>query len=86
MGGAASLIPEQIDSESFRTLSGDNFNQEVFDGLKDENGYISQALLLDLNSIKSRLPRFTEGIKFYRKLLLSIFPCIIMYFLYLTVY
>lgn len=70
MGGAASLIPEQIDIESFRILSGDNFNQEVFDGLKDENGCISQALLLDLNSLQSRLPRFTEAIKFYRKLLL----------------
>jgi len=58
MGGAASLIPEQIDLESFRALAGDNFSQEVFDGLKDEHGCISQSLLLDLNSMNSQLSRF----------------------------
>lgn len=70
MGGAASLIPEQIDIDSFRTLSGENFNQDVFDILKNENGFISHLLLLDLNSINSRLPRFKEAITIYRKFVL----------------
>ena len=67
MGGAASL-PEKIDLKSFHALAGDNFNQELFDGLKDEDGYISLSLLLDLNSINSQLPRFKEAITIYRKL------------------
>jgi len=67
MGGAASLIPEQIDHESFRSIAGDNFNQDVFDVLKDEHGCISQSLLMDLNSMNSQLPRFKEAIKLYRK-------------------
>ena len=77
MGGAASLIPEQIDIDLFRTLSGDNFNQDVFDSFKNENGFISQSLLLDLNSINSRLPRFKEAITFYRKFLLISFVFIL---------
>ena len=71
MGGAASLIPEQIDIDSFRTLSGDNFNQDVFDILKNENGFISQSVLLDLNSVNSRLPRFKEAIAIFRKFFLT---------------
>ena len=66
MGGAAS-IPGQIDLQSFRVIAGDNFNQDVFDSLKDKDGCISQSMLLDLNSIYSQLPRFKEAIKIYRK-------------------
>jgi hypothetical protein len=65
----ASLIPDKIDIDSFRTLSGDKFTQEVFDSLKDENGFISQSVLLDLNTAYSRLPRFKGAIPIYRKLL-----------------
>lgn len=82
-GGAASLIPEQIDIDSFRTLSGDKFIQEVFDSFKDEKGFISQSLLLDLNSVNSRLPRFKEAIAIYRKLFFNglfvfIYMCVLL--------
>ena len=70
-GGAASLIPEQIDIDSFRILSGDKFIQEVFDSLKDDKGFISQSLLLDLNSVNSRLPLFKEAVTIFSKLILS---------------
>ena len=92
MGGAASLIPgassipDKIDIDSFRTLSGmgllqkvlsevqahnnsDKFTQEVFDSLKDENGFIFQSVLVDVNTVYLRLPRFKGVIPIYRKCL-----------------
>ena len=68
MGGATSVvIPEQIDIESFRSLSGDSFNSELFECLKDENGFITRAILLELNGVNSHLPRFIEALAFFSK-------------------
>lgn len=67
MGGAASIIPEQIDIDSFRSLSGDSFNREIFECLKNENGFISRAMLLELSGVNSHLPRFIEALIFYSK-------------------
>eukprot|EP01036_Dinobryon_divergens_P026013 gene26013-34614_t len=59
MGGAASLVQVQkINVDAFRTVAGDNFYQEVFDLLKNEKGFISQPILLDLTTINSRVPDF----------------------------
>ena len=59
MGGAASLVQvQQINVDAFRTVAGDNFYQEVFDLLKNEKGFISQPILLDLTTINSRVPDF----------------------------
>lgn len=46
--GAGASIPTQIDLEAFKELSGDRFNQEVFDEVADENRTISRAVLFDL--------------------------------------
>jgi hypothetical protein len=47
MGSGAS-IPTQIDIATFKELSGDRFNSEVFDEVADENRTISKATLFDL--------------------------------------
>jgi len=71
MGSAASSMPEQIDFDSFRSISGENFNSELFEYLKDENGCITRGLILDLSAINLHLPRFIESIPFFSKYFIS---------------
>jgi hypothetical protein len=46
--GAGASIPTQIDIDVFKDLSGDRFNQEIFDEVANENRTISKAILFDL--------------------------------------
>jgi hypothetical protein len=69
MGGAASLVQaQQINVDAFRTVAGEKFYQEIFDLLKNEKGFISQSILLDLTTINSRVPDFDSlAVSIYSK-------------------
>eukprot|EP01036_Dinobryon_divergens_P026012 gene26011-34613_t len=70
MGGAASLLvqTEQISVDAFRAVAGDKFYQEIFDLFKNDEGFISQSILLDLTYVNSRVPDFGgRAVAVYKK-------------------
>jgi hypothetical protein len=50
MGAAVSVtirkLPEELDSAILQKVCGEKFNQQVFDDLKDSDGFVSRADLL----------------------------------------
>jgi hypothetical protein len=78
-GGVSSSSVDKIDIELFKSLSGSNFHEEIFDAYKDADGFVSKSVVLDLQEVMEHIPRFEEAFMLFGLHLLIFF--IIIYLL-----
>lgn len=57
MGSGASALDQHefIDEAAFKSLAGDNFNAEIFNAFKDENGCIPKDKVIQLNHMLEKV-------------------------------
>lgn len=67
MGASASFTEKKINLEAFKTISGENFHQEVFDAYKDDNQEIDKGKMSELIAFAERLSRLDEVFLFFVK-------------------
>ena len=48
MGAAASTAPSKLGVEGVKKICGDKFEQEVFDSMKDKDGFVTKEQLIAL--------------------------------------
>ena len=95
MGGGASLsaIPEILTEEQFKTIAGNLYSKDVYDQLKDSDGKITRANLLqelkleynpsaDLKIIPWEQLMFDAGAEIGR----GLFPSYLAYYLYFLIH